>query len=455
MAKKNYDELAERVVALVGTAENISYCTHCVTRLRFELKDHSRANLEELQNVPGVLGTQWSGEQLQVIIGQTVGDVYNAICKQTGLEKQAAVNEQLDDIKPARDWSPKGILNMFLETISSVIAPFIPAIVGCGLTQGLLYSAQMFGWIDATSDTYNFLYTCANTAFYFLPILCAFSAGKRFGCNPYLAATLGAFLIHPTVVGLAGQTIQLFGLIPITFSNYSSSLIPAILCVYFMSWVEKGLKKIVPSMIDIIVTPLLSLVIASVVGFTILAPLGGFVGNFVANGMMWLYAKFGMVGGAIISAVYPFILATGMQVAFSPFTVINLSTLGYDYIYPMTAASNAAMGACALYVYFKAKNKNVKAMGLSTGITGLIGVTEPVLFGLVLKYKKVLWAVMIGGAVGGAIMGLFTVEYYSFGFVPFGTIMLAFGPTFVYYMAGVIAAMVVSVLALHLMKFED
>lgn len=455
MAKKNYDELAKQVVALVGTAENISYCTHCVTRLRFELKDHSRVNLEELQNIPGVLGTQWSGDQLQVIIGQTVADAYDAICKQTGLEKRAAVDEQLDDIKPARDWSPKGILNMFLETISSVIAPFIPAIVGCGLTQGLLYSAQMFGWIDATSDTYNFLYTCANTAFYFLPILCAFSAGKRFGCNPYLAATLGAFLIHPTVVGLAGQTIQLFGLIPITFSNYSSSLIPAILCVYFMSWVEKGLKKIVPSMIDIIVTPLLSLVIASVVGFTILAPLGGFAGNFVANGMMWLYDKFGMVGGAIISAVYPFILATGMQVAFSPFTVINLSTLGYDYIYPMTAASNAAMGACALYVYFKAKNKNVKALGLSTGITGLIGVTEPVLFGLVLKYKKVLWAVMIGGAVGGAIMGLFTVEYYSFGFVPFGTIMLAFGPTFVYYMAGVIAAMAVSVLALHLMKFED
>ena len=455
MAKKDYSALADAVIEKVGGKANISFATHCVTRLRFNLKDRALADLEELRNIPGVLGAQWAGDQLQIIIGQAVADAYNAICERTGLAKQAAVDEQLDDLKPARDWSPKGILNMFLETISSVIAPFIPAIVGCGLTQGLLYSAQMFGWIDATSDTYNFLYTCANTAFYFLPVLCAFSAGKRFGCNPYLAATLGAFLIHPTVVGLAGQTVHLFGLIPITFSNYSSSLIPAILCVYFMSWVEKGLKKIVPSMIDIIVTPLLSLVIASVVGFTILAPLGGFVGNFVANGMMWLYAKFGMVGGAIIAAVYPFVLATGMQVAFSPFTVINLSTLGYDYIYPMTAASNAAMGACALYVYFKAKNKNVKAMGLSTGITGLIGVTEPVLFGLVLKYKKVLWAVMIGGAVGGAIMGAFTVEYYSFGFVPFGTIMLAFGPTFVYYMAGVIAAMVASVLMLHLMKFED
>ena len=455
MAKKDYSALADAIIEKVGGKANISYLTHCVTRLRFNVKDRALANLDDLNNISGVLGTQWAGDQLQVIIGQTVADAYDAICKKTGREKQAAIDEQLDDIKPARDWSLKGILNLFLETISSIIAPFIPAIVGCGLTQGLLYSAQMFGWIDGTSATYNFFYTCANTAFYFLPILCAFSAGKRFGCNPYLAATLGALLIHPTIVGMAGQTIQVFGLIPITFSNYSSSLIPAILCVYFMSWVEKGLKKIVPSMIDIIVTPLFSLLIAAVVGFTVLAPLGGFLGEFVANGMMWLYDKFGLVGGAIISAVYPFILATGMQVAFSPFTVINLSTLGYDYIYPMTAASNAAMGACALYVYFKAKNKNVKAMGLSTGITGLIGVTEPVLFGLVLKYKKVLWAVMIGGAVGGAIMGLFTVEYYSFGFVPFGTIMLAFGPTFVYYMAGVIAAMVVSVAALHLMKFED
>ena len=455
MAKKDYSALAEAVIENVGGKANISYATHCVTRLRFNLKDRALVNPDEIKNVPGVLGAQWAGDQLQVIIGQGVADAYDAICQKTGLAKQAAVDENLDDIKPARDWSPKGILNMFLSTISSIIAPVIPAIVGCGLTQGILYSAQMFGWIDGSSETYNFLYTCAGTAFYFLPVLCAFSAGKRFGCNPYLAATLGALLIHPTFIGMAGEAIQLFGVIPITMSKYSSTIIPSILCVYFMSWVEKGLKKIVPSMIDIIVTPLLSLLIAAVVGLAILAPLGGFLGEFVANGMLWLYGKSGLVGGALLAAIYPFRLATGMQVAFAPFTAINLATLGYDYFYPVTACSNAAMGACALYVYFKAKNKDVKALGLSTGITGLIGVTEPVLFGLVLKYKKILWAVMIGGAAGGAIMGFFTVEYYSFGFVPFGTIMLAFGPTFVYYMAGVIAAMVVSVLALHLMKFED
>ncbi len=456
MAKKaKYDELAEHFLDLIGGKANISYFTHCVTRLRVNVKDKGLVKVSEIEAVPNVVATQWSGEQLQIIIGNEVGIAYNRVCEVTGLSKEEAVDEQLDDIRPVKKRSAAGILNLFLETISSVIAPIIPAIVGCGLTQGLLYSAQIFGWIDSASATYNFFYTCANTSFYFLPVLCAFSAGKRFGCNPYLAATLGAFLIHPTVMGMAGETIRVFGLIPIPFYDYSSSMIPAILCVYFMSWVEKGLKKIVPRMIDIIVTPLLSLLIASVVSFAVLAPVGGFVGNFVANGMIWLYERFGVIGGMIIAALDPFVLATGMQVAFSPFTVQNLATLGYDFLYPMTAASNAAMGACALYVYFKAKKKNIKALGLSTGITGLIGVTEPVLFGLVLKYKKILWAVMIGSGVGGAIMGYFTVEYYSFGFVPFGTIILAFGPTFAYYMLGVVASMAVSVLALHIMKFED
>lgn len=456
MSKKDkYKELADRFLDLVGGKDNVSYFTHCVTRLRITIKDKGYVKEEEIKDINGVIATQWVGEQLQIIIGNEVGIAYNLVCEKTGLQKEEAVQEQLDEIKPKKDWSPKGILNMFLETISSIIAPFIPAIVGCGLTQGLLYSAQSFGWIDASSATYTFLYTCANTAFYFLPILCAFSAGKRFGCNPYLAATLGAFLIHPSIVGLAGETIMVFGLIPIKLADYSSSLIPAILCVYFMSWVEKGLKKIVPSMIDIIVTPLLSLVIASIVGFAVLAPLGGFLGNFIAGGLVWLYQKFGILGGAVLGGIYPFVLSTGMQVAYTPFIANNLSTLGYDFLYPTNAASNAAMGACALYVYFKAKKKNIKSLGLSTGITGLIGVTEPVLFGLVLKYKKILWAVMLGGAVGGAFMGLFQVQYNSFGFVPFGTIVLAVGPTFAYYMIGVVIAMVVSVGALHLMKFED
>ncbi len=450
---KDYTNTAKEILNNIGGKPNISFFTHCVTRLRISLKDRSLVNVNAIEGLAGVMGTQWQGDQLQVIIGNEVEKAYDAMCRIGDLQREEAINENLDRKK--MDFSLKGLLNTFLETISSIFAPFIPAIVGCGLTQGLLYSIQSFGWIDATSDLYVFFYTCANTAFYFLPILVAFAAGKRFKCNPYVAATLGAILIHPTFVSLAGTHVDLFGIIPINYANYSSSVVPAILTVYFMSWVEKGLKKIVPSMIDIIVTPFVSLIVSAIVGFAVLAPLGNFLGTFVANGCMWLYTAAGPLGAMVLAGCYPFLLATGMQVATTPIIAQNLATLGYDVIYPCIACSNAAMAACAIYVFFKAKKVNVKSLGSSTGITALIGVTEPVLFGLVLKYKKILWAVMAGGAIGAVVMGIFKVQYLSFGFVPFGTIVLAMTETFPFYLAGVCLSMAASVLLLHFMKWEE
>ncbi len=208
-------------------------------------------------------------------------------------------------------------------------------------------------------------------------------------------------------------------------------------------------------MIDIIVTPLVTVMVSAVVGWALLAPVGGWIGTFVANGILWLYTTLGPIGGAICGAVYPFMLMTGMQVAMSPITVQNLATLGYDFIYPCTAASNAAMAVCALYIFWKSKNEDTKSMGLSTGVTALIGVTEPVFFGLIAKYKKALIATCVGGAAGGAIMGMFTVQYLSFGFVPFGTIVLAMTETFPYYMLGVCLSMVVAFVMMRVLKWED
>ncbi len=450
---KDYTKTAADILSNIGGKENVRFITHCVTRLRINLKDLGLVNTEVIDQLEGVAGTQWQGEQLQIIIGSEVEKAYKKLCEIGGFQMEKAIDENLD--KKKMGFTPKNILNIFMETVSSIFAPFIPAIVGCGLMQGILYSVQLFGWIDSTSNAYIFLYTCANTAFYFIPILVAFAAGNRFKCNPYVAATLGAILIHPTFIAMSGQSISLFGFIPITFANYASSVVPAILTVYFMSWVEKGLKKVVPSMIDIIVTPFVSLIVAAIVGFAFLAPLGNFVGTFVAEGCMWLYTVAGPLGAMVLSGVYPFILATGMQVAMSPICLQNFMTLGYDVLYPCIAASNAAMAACAIYIFFKSKNVNTKSLGSSTGITALIGVTEPVLFGLVLKFPKVLWATMAGGAAGGIIMGLFKVQYLSFGFVPFGTIVLAMTETFPYYLIGVGIAMIVAVGTLHFLKFED
>lgn len=449
---KKFDKLSENFLTLVGGKENISYFTHCVTRLRVTVKDKSRVNKDDVEKMSGVIGTQWAGEQFQIIIGNEVGDVYKAICDKYDLKEESAIDENLDAPK---NIGVKGLFSRLLETISSILAPVIPAIVACGLLQGLLYSFQSFGWIDPSSETYQFFFSCSTAAFTFLPVLVAYSAGKRFKTNQVLAATTAAIIMLPSLAAMSGTSIKLFGIIPITYASYSSTIIPAIIITYFQSFIEKGCKRIVPKMIDIIVTPLVTVMVSAVAGWALLAPIGGWVGTFIANGVLWLYTTLGPVGGAICGAIYPFMLMTGMQVAMSPITVQNLATLGYDFIYPCTAASNAAMSICAIYIFLKSKNNDVKELGLSTGITGLIGVTEPVFFGVIAKYKKALIASMIGGAAGGAVMGMFTVQYLSFGFVPFGTIVLAMTETFPYYMIGVCLAIVVAFVMMRVLNWKD
>ena len=192
---KNYEELSGQIITLIGGKENVSFFTHCVTRLRFTLKDRERVQVPELEKLPGVFGTKWSNGQLQIIVGNEVNDIYDAVCEKGGFQKEEAIDENLDgDVKEKR--GIKDLLGVFMETLSSIFAPFIPAIVACGLLQGLLYSVQSLGWLDSTTDTYTFFFTCSQAAFYFLPILVAFSAGKRFKCNPYLAATTAAILMH-------------------------------------------------------------------------------------------------------------------------------------------------------------------------------------------------------------------------------------------------------------------
>lgn len=453
MAKDNkYQQLVDELGSLVGGKANISYFTHCVTRLRLNFKDKSLVNVNALEGLKGVMGTQWAGNQLQIIIGSNVEDVYNMVCDKYDIEKEESIDENLDEDKKL---TLKTLLPTLLDTLTSILAPIIPAIVACGLLQGILYSLQSVGLIDGSSETYTFFFSCAQASFYFLPVLIGYSAGQRFKCNPYLAATTSAILMLPSLSAMAGTTVKIFGIIPVTYAGYASTVIPAILTVYLESHIERLCKKFVPKMIDIIVTPLISVMVSAVVGWALLAPVGGWIGTFVAEGILWLYTTLGPVGGVICGALYPFMLMTGMQVAMSPITVQNLATLGYDFIYPCTAASNAAMSICAIYIFLKSKNENTKSLGLSTGVTGLIGVTEPVFFGLIAKYKKALIATMLGGAVGGAVMGAFTVQYLSFGFVPFGTIVLAMTETFPYYLIGVFASMIVAFVAMHLLKWED
>ncbi|WP_413810957.1 PTS transporter subunit EIIC [Streptomyces sp. OE57] len=464
-------EKAREIVHSVGGAENVRELIHCVTRLRFNLVDNDLADRDRLGAIDGVQGVVSRGGQLQLVIGQGgVEEYYREVSAvlaagtDDGLDARpdarataAAPGTPPTDAKRPRRINLRRWFDALLETLSSIFAPIIPAIVGCGMIMGILFSMQTLGWVDPKSSAYQLLYTFSNAAFYFLPVILAFSCAQRFGAHPYVAAVLGAILIHPNFVALVNKgagTVDL-GLIHIGLRDYSSSIVPIILSVYFMSWVEKGLRRIVPKMIALIVVPTVSLLVSAFVALWILAPLGGTAGDFVAQGIYDLYTRFGFLGGIVLGALYPFILSTGMQVALTPIILSNLKTADHDFIYPVIACSNAAMAAAAIYVFIRSRDKELKQVAGSTSISAFIGVTEPVFFGIVIRFKKVLWAVMTGGAVGGGIMGALQVTYGGFGFVPFGTIILAFGSTFVFYMIGVGVSMLVTVAILHVGGYES
>ena len=217
MAKKNYEEMSKQILECVGGKENITQLTHCVTRLRFNVRDKSVVKVNEIEKIKGVMGTQWSGEQFQIIIGGEVGDVYKVVCQLAGFQEEAVIDENLDvDLK--KDHSIKGLFMILMDTLTSILAPIIPAIVACGLLQGVLYSVQSFGWLDPNGETYVFFFNCAQAAFYFLPVLIGYSAGKRFKCSPVLAATTSAILMLPAFSAMSGTSIKLFGIIPITYN---------------------------------------------------------------------------------------------------------------------------------------------------------------------------------------------------------------------------------------------
>jgi beta-glucoside PTS system EIICBA component len=455
-------EQARQIIDGVGGAENVRSLVHCVTRLRFDLIDDDRADRSVLKDITGVQGVVSRGGQLQLIIGQgTVEESYRAVTSALANDTATARDEASAPVdaptRPKTRWTPKTAFDLLLQTLASIFAPIIPAIVGCGMIMGLLYSLQILGWIDSESSAYQLLFTISNAAFYFLPVYLAFSCAQRFGANPYVAAVLGGILIHPNFVKLveAGQQTVDLGWIQIVLRDYSSSIVPIILSVYFMSWVERGVRRVTPKMIALIVVPTVSLLVSAFVALWILAPLGGAAGDYVAQAIAWLYTNFGVLGGIVLGAFYPFILSTGMQVALVPVILSNLQTNGGDFIYPVQAASNAAMAAAAAYIFFRSRDKALKQIAGSTSVSGFIGVTEPVLFGIVIRFRKVLWAVMAGGGAGGAVMGAFQVLYGGFGFVPFGTIILAFGPTFAMYLVGVGVAIAVTVTILAVFGYEN
>lgn len=444
----DYNKTANGILEHIGGEKNVQNVIHCMTRLRFNLHDNSKVDRKKIEKVPGVMGTNVSGDQFQVIIGNDVPKVYNAILgnssiKTEGNKKEAGKN--------------KNVINSIFDIISGSFTPILPAIAGAGMIKGLLAIALTLGWLTAESQVYIILNAIGDGAFYFLPILLAVSAARKFGSNVYVAAAIGAALLHPTLTTLlsSGEKIGFLGL-PVTPVTYSSSVIPILLAVWVSSYVEKWIDRITPSVVKLILVPTLTLLIVVPVTLIALGPIGSIIGNWLSVGVDALFKHGWIFAGLILGGTFSLIIMTGMHYAFLPIVVNSMTTKGYDVILPAMFAANMGQAGAAFAVALRSKNKSFKSLAMTTSLTAVMGITEPAMYGVNMRLKKPFIGGLIGGAVGGAYYSAVGVKYYILGGnVGIPGVASFIGETFVLALIGLPIAFAAGAIATYLMGFED
>ena len=403
---------AKQIYDAVGGDANINYLTHCVTRLRFRLKDESKVDDEKVKQIPGVMGINHQNGQYQVIIGNAVSDYYSEVIKlgdfptdESGDNKQEATKEEKGNL-----------FDQFTSFISSCMSPLIPALIGGGMIKVILILLTTLGWMSSKGQTYTILSVFGDAPFYFLPIELAITASKYHKVNQMMAVIAGAILIHPDFISLvnAGKSIHLMGL-PVTAASYSSSVIPILLIVWAMKYLEAFLEKVVPSSLKSILKPLLEIFIVGVVSLVIIGPIGTWAGQLLSGIVLLIQKHAAWLAMPLMAAFMPLIVMTGMHWAFSPIFLAASIATPDSLILPAMLAANIGQGAASLAVAFKTKNKNTRQIASAAAISALLaGVTEPALYGVTLKYKKPLYASMISGAITGLFIGIVGLKSFAF-----------------------------------------
>lgn len=400
----NHYELAKEILVLVGGSENIAQLNNCATRLRMNLKDESKIDLNKIKELKGVLGAAKKAGQYQIIIGTDVSNVCDEIRKMGQITESSESNEK------------KGKLDALMDIFASIFTPVIPAITAAGMIKAILVICVLFG-MNKESQVYTIFNFIADAGFYFLPVMLAFSSAKKLGCNPYLAVMMGGILLHPSFTKMvsAGDPVFFLGL-PVKLVNYGSSVIPIILAVWLMVYVERFADKISPKPVKFFMKPTLTILIVAPIVLIVLGPLGSYVGTVIATVTDFLNSRVSWLVPMLMGAFMPLLVLTGMHWSFLPILMTSYSTYGYEAVMgPGSLVSNICQGAAAFCVALKTKDKQFKQQASSAGITALMGITEPAMYGVTIKYRKVLLSVMLGGGAGGFYAGLMGVVRYTSG----------------------------------------
>ncbi|ALM29159.1 beta-glucoside-specific PTS transporter subunit IIABC [Bacillus altitudinis] len=446
-------ELAGKIVKLIGGTENISQSWHCITRLRFNLNDENQVKVDELKTLDGVLGAQFQSGQFQVIIGAKVAEVYEEIDHLAG--------HSSNDSAPVKNTSKMNPIEVVFDVISGIFTPILPAIVGSGLIKGIMALFVSLGWLTETSSTYQVLQIFSNAVFYFLPFLIAYSAAKKFKTRESLALALAGILLYPTMIEGAAKgadPLSFLGL-SIPLNNYTSSVLPIILGVLLLSFVDKWITKAIPKSLSIVFTPVLSLMITAPLTLAFIAPIGNVSGQYLEIFFTSLFNFAGPIAGLLMGGLMPLIVLTGMHYAFFPSTLASFEKVGYDImLLPMNFIANMAQAGAVLGVIIRTKRVETRSLALSTLLPSFFGITEPAIYGVTLRLKKPFYASLIGGAVGGCFYGLFSVKTTAFsipGITSLPTYIMKGTNNFQLALIGIALSFIVSLLITILLGFQE
>lgn len=416
----DYAKTAKDVLTHVGGKKNIVSLTHCVTRLRLVILDDAKCDKNAIEQIQEVKGVYSAKGQIQIIFGAGIVDkVYDEFVKLTNSKEETVARLGRDDYL-RRGWLIRGT-----KIMGDIFIPIIPAIVACGLLKGLINGLGKAIPVFAESDIWAMLSIFSGAAFVFLPILIAISAARVFGANMYLGTVMGMIMIHPDLTNAWNaqqaiadgtmKTFSIFGLYEVNQVGYQGHVIPVILAVFLLSVIEKKMHKIVPNMIELFVTPLVSVLVSGFVAIAVIGPIFGKVETWAVDRIEYLITLPYGIGAIIIGGLYAVTVVTGLHHMYSTIEVGMLSAVGKNSWMPIATAANVAQGAAAMAVAVRTKNKKMKTLAITASMSALLGITEPAIFGVNLRYRRPFVAALIGGAVGSFVAYLFGVYATAYG----------------------------------------
>lgn len=401
----DYSKLAKDIVEHVGGEENVNSLTHCITRLRFKLKDESKADTETLKNMQGVIKVMQAAGQYQVVIGSDVEDVYDQILLQTSIGDKNS-SESVEAAHSTSGDKKGSVVEKITDLISGIFMPFMGAFTGAGLLKGFLVLFTTLSLLDKTFTTYTILYAASDGIFYFLPVFLAYCAAQKFGAKPFISMAIACAMCYPSMTGLFNdkEAVVTFFSIPVKLISYPSSVLPILITVYAQSKLEKGLMKVIPKIIQSIIIPLVDFVIVFPLALIAIGPVTDVVSRGLAGGIQAVFSFSPAIAGLVLGTLWPLFIVFGLHWGFLPIIMNNYSVLGYDYIMPPTFGANFGIAAACLAVFLKTRDKDLKLVSGSASISALIGgVTEPGIYGVLMKNKRIFICMCVVNGLSGII----------------------------------------------------